>query len=253
MIAPIIDAVGSSGVFFLKTIIGTTSWLYSLTPGFERHYHKDNKIIGLVKTKAEELCLGKEVQVKFVETNFFAQANGIKSSPFRCEIIINPNVLPDGLEGFIIAHELAHIKSNDAFTIPGIGFLASLTSSIGLSILLSIGVLSAAASSGFILVAVVIGAVAQIAFSQYREAQADKKALSVCTLEEKRKAKKFLEQLQEDEIKYRNEKNISVITQIYRKLTISKTGEFRLDIMHPSLASRIEMIQKSITDQANPV
>jgi Zn-dependent protease with chaperone function len=240
----VITAMKSSCFFFMEAFVGATPLHYSLNNSESDDCKKMTTIKSKIEAKAKALGLKKNPQVKIVTTaNHPAQAHGIEFSPFGCVITINPNLISQNAEDFLIAHELAHIKSNDRFTIPGVGFLASLTSSIGLSILLSIGILSAPVSSGCILVAMIIGLVAQVAFSRYREVQADIKALSVCKYDEKGAMKDHLINIRKARINFRGEKNISLLTQIYRKLTISETGEFRLDIMHPSLASRIQRIE----------
>lgn len=194
-----------------------------------------NRLKQLVDDKAKQLDIRKEVKVGCGSDN--AQAIGMNWLNFPCEVMISP-ILVSSTEaiqgqGFIVAHELSHIKNNDLLTIPGIGFLVALSSSIALS---TLGLIS---FIPHVLAVVFITHIATAVFSQYREKIADQTALTICTKEEKEGAIQIFEAMQKEQLKIRNENMLG-------KLFISDAGEDRLDIMHPSLASRISMIQQSL-------
>ena len=82
--------------------------------------------------------------------------------------------------------------------------------------------------------------------SQWREKCADITALSVCSKEAQIEALKYFESLRDGQIVYRNEKNISSTSKLWREFLISADGDYRLDFFHPSLNNRIKYIKDYI-------
>ncbi len=225
---------------------GSTALIFTLTPEISVSATYRKQIEDIVKIKAEALELNKKVQVKFSRTHMGAQAHGIAATSFTCGIIVNPSLSFDKELPFFMAHELSHIKHNDIFRMPVIAYLASLISRVALTLFLGKSVTTFGLFT-MSLTSITIGFVAYTKFSQYCETQADKKALTVCSNEEKSSALNFFENLRKPQLKFRNAEGLTRIQQFYRKCLISETGEKRTDILHPSLSGRIEMIEKSLT------
>lgn len=205
------------------------------------HFFCPQYVKNLVKEKADLLGLQKEVNVKAIYGGFdIAQAHGCEASPFSCGITINDYVIPADAKGFIIAHELSHIKSNDNLTFPIMGLVVSLTTFVALTILFPL-------CAPFLNTSAAVGFIAEVVFSQYREAQADKSALSVCTHAEKEGALQFFTSMKLCQKLARHDKDAGTLKNFFNRCLFSETGECRLDIFHPSIESRIQMIKDSMT------
>ncbi len=134
-------------------------------------------------------------------------------------IIVAPNIYeadPEGLS-WVLKHEVAHIKGNDPFTNPLVAVIAALGAAILLPTLIGYGLVASLAT---FLVANAVSLAARAVFSRWREGVADDFANEHSTVEELKGGVRLLQAAKELE-----------------------TGE---GILHPSLASRMEKIQKEL-------
>lgn len=203
---------------------------------------EESKIEKIVKDKSKLLNLNKEVLVKFNDSEG-AEAHGLNITNLPCGITVgqsNKLILNSDAEGFIVAHELSHIKNNDFISIPVGSFLISEISSLGLSILIP--------NYGFTnyVVSSLIGSVAYIIISKFCESQADKDALSVCTKDEKQGAVKMFSDYKTYILDIRNEESPGKLNDIIKKIVLTQDGDDRSDVLHPLATNRIEMIKESL-------
>lgn len=116
-----------------------------------------------------------------------------------------------------LKHEVAHIKGNDMFTIPLVAVIAALATAILLPSLVGC---SLVASLVTFVVANLISTAAMAVFSRWRESVADDFANEHSSVEELKGGARFLQAVKQLE-----------------------TGN---DILHPSIASRLEKIEKEL-------
>jgi len=131
---------------------------------------------------------------------------------------------------WIMKHEISHIKHNDLFTMQCVQFVCQLAASIfgmcSLSFLPALGV------------AFTVGIVSQALFLQWREAKADDFAIENSSDEELKGGRRILMAMQEADIAKRN--------TLWKRITISASGDNRLDVLHPSITSRIQKIERAL-------
>lgn len=204
-----------------------------------------NKLKNQIDEKRKKLGFKNEVPLKIVETNMLAQAYGLSPFPSTQGIKISPTALYKDT-GFIIAHELSHIKNNDLLTLPTAAIAAHLISSISLTLLLPKSPISKYAN---LIGSQMIATIAFIATSRYRESKADQLGLTVCNKKEKTEALNLFKKVLKNNLKERNHKDNNILERLIFSLVYSETGENRLDVLHPSLASRINMIEASIQEE----
>lgn len=193
------------------------------------------------------LQIKEQVEVKVargIEGSWSLYAEGAPMLSDRVGYVIDLNSArrfsPEELE-FLIAHELSHLKSNDLLWMGVVPAAAALTTTLAADILFPS---SASYFSDFVktyffpspaaLVGQVVGLFTLAYFSQWREECADRLAFSVCSDAAKKAAPRVFEKFMQVNASQR----ISFLSQ----LTISKEGENRLDILHPSLKSRIHYL-----------
>ncbi len=129
---------------------------------------------------------------------------------------------------WIMKHEIGHIKNNDPFTIPLIGSLSSTAAAV-------FGTLTMPWLSATLLTAGV-GLTASSLFSQWREGKADDFAIENSSDVELLGGRRFLMALQQ--------MNLNERQTFWKKIEVSSYGNNTFDILHPSLTSRIEKIEK---------
>ena len=177
-----------------------------------------------------------------------AQAMGNTLFPGRAGIVIDPELfidMPEDQQEFLLAHEISHIKKNDVFSIFVGSALIGVIATVALCILFPpLAVFSPVWGSGAFYLGALISGIAMACLSIWRESCADKLAFDACSEEGKKGAIQFFEDFREGGIEYRNEEDISVISRIWRKFSITKQGNFRLDLLHPSLTSRIKYLKQ---------
>lgn len=142
--------------------------------------------------------------------------------------------------GFLVKHEIGHIKHNDGITIPSLLAICHIA-----SICLGLAVPSFALVHAIILVELV-NIIAHPLITNWREAKADDFAIKHSSPQELVGGIRFFRALQEKYIEKRN-------THLWNRLFFSSSGESRLDTSHPSLASRIQKIQKALRTREVPI
>lgn len=135
---------------------------------------------------------------------------------------------------WLAIHELAHIRNNDHFKIPLVAAISSAAAAI-----FSFSKMTTTHSALF---ALAVGTAAAVSFTYYREGKADDEANELASADTLRAAKKYLESELQKNIKSREKGTL-------HKFLLSSSGECRLDVWHPSLASRIKKIEIKLQQQ----
>jgi len=131
---------------------------------------------------------------------------------------------------WVMKHEISHIKHNDPFTIQCVPCVCQLAASIfGMFFLSFLPALAVAFTVGFVSLAL---------FSRWREAKADDFAIENSSDEELKGGRRILMAMQEADIAKRN--------TLWKRITISASGDNRLDVLHPSITSRIQKIERAL-------
>ena len=157
-------------------------------------------------------------------TNFFTKGDAI--------IYVTPKFQNVDKEAchWLVKHEISHIKNNDLFTMSFVPAICSMAGAIFST--LTMPVIPA------LLVTMSIGAIASAIFSQYREGKADDLAIAESSVAELKGGRRFLMSMQAINLKERK--------TFWKKITVSSTGEYRLDFAHPSTASRLKKIEDKL-------
>jgi hypothetical protein len=129
---------------------------------------------------------------------------------------------------WVMKHEIGHIKNNDLFTMPLIGSISSTVAAV-------FGTLTMPWLSATLLTATV-GITAFSLFSKWREGKADDFAIENSSDDELLGGRRFLMSLQQ--------MNLHERQTFWKKIEVSPYGNNTFDILHPSLTSRIEKIEK---------
>ncbi len=132
---------------------------------------------------------------------------------------------------FIIKHEISHIKHNDLFTRKCVPCVCQAVASI-----FGMRFLSFFPALGLVFI---VGLVSEALFSMWQEVRADDFAIENSSDAELKGVRRAFIALQEVNIEERN-------TTLWKRVIISDSGERRLDILHPSLTSRIQKIEKAL-------
>jgi hypothetical protein len=149
-----------------------------------------------------------------------------------CAIITLPEwlTLDENACSWMIKHELSHIKNSDAFTTLCISGTCQLAASI-----FGMRYLSFWPALGL---AYAVGETSDILSRRWREAKADDFAIENSSDEELKGGRRSLKALQTVLIRKR--------TTRWKQLKISSSGNYMLDISHPSLTSRIQKIEDAL-------
>lgn len=188
-----------------------------------------------VQKLADRLELGKPVEVRF--RGDYGQASGNTLLPGRAGFIIGKEFLelPRNEQEFIILHELAHLKHNDM--LKG-GALYSLAVAVTICVIplltTSIIIISSAPATA--------GLVAFFAYSKYFEKRADITAFAHCSPEGKAGGIAFFQKLRIKLLCVRSDSEAGIVRKVLRKLLISDSGDFRLDVVHPSFSERVKYL-----------
>lgn len=210
------------------------------------------------RIKIQELALKLEISkpVELIERKGIlgmAQAQGVDMLSGRIGIAIDPDGIDEISEAeleFLIAHELSHIKTNDAFwmfVVPAIvGVVGTLAISIlfpSLAVLFSSTILAWTLFSPVAVIGSIIPLVVFPFFSKWREECADKLGFSVCSEEAQKAASTFFENIRISHLEMRNEPVDSSCLKFLIQTEINEDGESCWDILHPSLAARSSYLQ----------
>lgn len=212
---------------------------------------KKNEIQSKIAQLSSLLKINKTVEL-FEKQSFFliAQAQGINLLCGRAAVAINPNKcndMPDNQIEFILAHELSHIKANDALWLSTILTITVLASDILSPFnFLTYGVPLLLCSIATTILSITVFIVTAAFFSKWIEKRADLSAISICSDKAKAESVSFFQQIKKNHILYRNEQNINHILKAWRRLVITEEGDYRLDIFHPSINTRIAYLNQAI-------
>jgi Zn-dependent protease with chaperone function len=241
------------------------STLFSAIPGsfsWRLRFQKDDKLLSTdkrnqIESKIQELAqkLGISKPIELIEKKGLmtgAQAQGIAFFSGRAGIAIDPDiahVIPEAELEFVIAHELSHIKANDAMWMGVASSIVGLITTLAMSILFPSSVAFSSTVATLILtspaalVGLLVSVIALVVFSKWREECADKLGFSVCSDAAQKAAPQFFDSMRASQIEYRNNEEGSCLSRMWRRFLITEDGECRLDILHPSLKTRIKYLQ----------
>lgn len=134
---------------------------------------------------------------------------------------------------WVMNHDISYIKSDDAFKIQCIPYICQLSSSIFgmcfLSFLPALGL------------AFTVGMISKALFSQWQEAKTDDFAIENSSDEDLKGGRRFFMAMQEVNIEERK--------TFWQEVAISAHGDNRLNILHPSITSRIQKIERAMLNR----
>ena len=171
----------------------------------------------------------------FVETPNLGFCNASGTNTFRngdAAVMVAPGFYEADKDAcsWVMKHEISHIKHNDLFTMQCVPCVCQLAASIFgmcyLSFLPALGL------------AFTVCIVSSVLFSQWREAKADDFAIENSSDEELKGCRRLFMAMQETSIEERN--------TFRKRVAISASGDMRLDILHPSVTSRIQKIERAL-------
>jgi Zn-dependent protease with chaperone function len=247
----------SGASFFLAAIPGSISW--------RLRFQKDaclldSRIKKFIESKIKEFALklgiSKEVELREIKDLMgYAQAQGNAIWPGRIGIVIDSELAnkasQDQLE-FLIGHELSHIKANDAI------WMATAASSVGVITTLAMSILfpsSAAYFSKLVIctfmvsspaaaIGLTASSIAFVFFSKRREECADRLGFAICSKAAKQAAPQFFEKIIKEHLEDRDNQKDTYWLRLLTRILITKEGNDRLDLFHPSLTKRVEYLKQ---------
>ncbi len=210
---------------------------------------KRNFIESKIQELAAKLQISKPIElIEIKDLRISAQALGNNFFSGRAAVAIDPNFAMNSSEAaleFVIAHELAHIKNNDAIRF-GVCSLAGIITTAAICLLFpasatqfSNPLLRLVLYSPAFVVGLTVIAVTYPLFSQWIEKRADLLAVSFCSEAAQKAA---IEQFEKDRQAYIEIKN-SPKSSLWQKLLITPDGECRDDLFHPPIKTRINYLQ----------
>lgn len=248
----------SGGMILTAVVPGIFSWRLRFQKD-DKHLNQNKRT--RLELKIQELAKKLEINkpIELIEKRNLwcgAEAQGLALFSCRAGIAIDPdlvNAIPvDELE-FLIAHELSHIKANDLIS------MGVIPSAIGVLTTLAMSLLFPATAANFspmvamllipspaALVGVSVSAITFALFSKWREKCADKLGRSICSDAAKKTAFHFYDRVRRLQFEYRNDENCSFCSKILRRFLFSEDGDFRLDVLHPPLSTRIKYLQTTL-------
>lgn len=216
---------------------GLFAWRFRIGNDFNKIFESHDDLHDKVNVIAQEMRIDKEILVKKSSST---TAHGNSLLPGMAGFLIDPSFASNI---FVIKHELSHIKNNDNLIVPLISIIAGIIAGLAAARFFPQVIVG-----GFILsrlIGLITTWITLPLICQWRERIADETALGYCTKEEKQAGLDFMEEQRQLQIKYRDQKD-GWICMLWKKLIISPEGNFRLDILHPSLSRRCEYIKASI-------
>lgn len=250
----------------LNLLSGSCAFLISIPGSFawRLRFQKDDRILseaqrGRLESKVQELAQKLEINkpIEIMEKNDLtggAQAQGVALFSGRVGIAIDPDVvreIPEEQLEFLMAHELSHIKANDAIRLGVVSGIIGAITTLAMSrlfpssaahfspaVMISLMISSPAAAVGSV--------VSMIFFSFYsrcREECADKLGVSICSDAAQKAAPELFEKGRALQLEYRNNEGCSSLVKLWRRFLITEDGEFRFDLFHPSLKNRIKYLR----------
>jgi hypothetical protein len=192
-----------------------------------------NEIKNEVSSFLEAHGIRKDIIFHEIKNNFILAAAGSNFEKISDSLVM---ILPGLYQRdksactWSIKHEISHIKNNDNLVIPSIRVICGIALAI-----FSIFYLSPVSGYFF---CVGLNRLIGTSLWVWRESKADDFANENSSVEELRGGLRFMKSLQR--------LNIARRTSFSSRIFISKSGENRLDLNHPSLDSRIKKIEKEL-------
>jgi Zn-dependent protease with chaperone function len=183
-----------------------------------------------LQTLTEQVRMRKRVELVCTKSfPYEAAAFGIERLPGRCKIVIGVSEAVKEhwtvAEGeFIVAHELSHIRNNDALSIRAIPLAVSAVTQVALAVLCP-----AATPLVFAFCDLISLVGSTVLLSRYQETRADLSAFSICSREGKEDAISVFEKMES--------------TNQQRSFFGKARYFFTHELFHTSLSSRIASIK----------
>lgn len=236
---------------------------------------KDEKVLDRVFRKSIEEQIDSlsqkleiDKKIELIERRSFmfgAQAHGSMLFPgTRVGILIDSD-LADEIDPhqreFLLAHELSHIKRNDVFWLSAFsGFVGMVVTWASTFVAPSLErypsdhVFFKCLKYGLFIwspsafLGQLSSLVTFIFYSRYVEEKADRLALSICSDEGKKGAIEFFDEIRSHHKKVRNEGD-SFFERCKLQILLTEDGDFRFDVVHPSLKKRIAYCAESLAEK----
>lgn len=148
---------------------------------------------------------------------------------------------------FVIAHEISHIKNNDHFTALLITGIVHTVTTISIHILFPYSkhsILSAVVTAvAPMQIGLLAATIAFVIVMRWQEERADKTAMAICTKEEIQEGANWFKSHITKHLEYRNEKELTFFDSLWRKIKFDSIGNYRLDILHPPLTTRVKYME----------
>ena len=209
-----------------------------------RSRNKENALEEKVSSLAKKMGVrGKIEVVKNNNVGYVFEAYGC--SAFGKAGITLPahlmNPFSEKTDTAMLAHEIAHIKNNDAMWLWMIPVIVAVAVTV---LFLAVAPLVTAEFLGFI-----VEIISLVAYSRFCEQRADLEACKYLTNDEKRAFADWMKSYQKLNLDRRNKKGIGIIQRLWRNLTYDAKGNDLLDFFHPSLSTRIKKIEETMAGQ----
>jgi Zn-dependent protease with chaperone function len=179
----------------------------------------------------KDLKIKEKINFGFAEaigTNYFTSGDAvIHTAPNLHQI--DPNA-----SSFVIKHEISHLKNNDQFTANAFALVSTLAA---LALTHSYENESRAAD-----IVAFAGAIPLVSYRYYAEGKADDFAIANSSIDELKGGRRIFKAMQQLYLESRQKAP-------WRKLLISSQGENQLDVIHPSLSSRIQKIEAKLKEK----
>jgi len=247
MPVPLVPILVGGGLVLASTLPNTFAWKLHLEPetyticgGIDRR-----NLAAKIEILRTRLSIPKPIAFKESTSAESLQAQGTVLFPGAAGIVYNPALLAQFSEAeweFFLAHELCHIRSNDQLLFGLCASAIAIVTTVAISILFPSFALLTAFSIKTTTFG--IGLIAKVIISRWREICADKQAFAVCSPEAQNGAISAFEKWRNAHIEARNDETVPYIVQIWRKLTTSSEGNYRLDLLHPSFTTRISYLSE---------
>ena len=252
----------------MLTILTSSIWyklLYSDSSPERTLNEGSKKRTQELEEKANRLAekMGVHKRIELIEHPKYTDWKAIgKNSSGRSGICVDQGIfdsstwvyyLPETIP-FTLSHEIAHIKNNDDFYFFLIPVITAIATFIFLGFYLPILPTYFVIN---IILSDVIGLLAWhvslIVTSRIAELNADLEACKYTTDAEKTGFINEIKILQMKQLLYRNEKNISFLEGLKRKIIVDSMGNNRFDLFHPLLSTRIQKIEATMKIKPDPI
>jgi len=245
----------SVAILIWKTIPDALSWrLYCQKDARSLDQKKRGDLESKVQSLANKLAINKPIQlIEITDITPPMKTQGNALLPGKAGIAFDPEFADQISEEefeFWMAHQLVHIKANDFVWFAVVPIAIGVITTIAMSVLFpssathfSIpGIYNSHAAA----IGIIASAISIIFFSRWREASADKLGSSICSEAVKKAGLAAFNSMAKDNIEYRNEGGISLLSSLWRKFLLTSDGNSRFNILYPSIQTRITYLSQSI-------